>query len=128
MEKLRIFRFSKQELLLSLPTLAMLLLAQAFMLCYHFERFTRGGNLGFWSIFAPKFTISGFDPYIYLTLSSSAVGLLLVSLCSTESLADGADRGQLRYLYRGCRSHGAGLLCFSLPFQNIKKCGACGDD
>ena len=69
MEKLRIFRFSKQELLLSLPTLAMLLVAQAFMLCYHFERFTRGGNLGFWSIFAPKFTISGFDPYIYLTLS-----------------------------------------------------------
>ena len=35
MEKLRIFRFSKQELLLSLPTLVMLLVAQAFMLCYH---------------------------------------------------------------------------------------------
>lgn len=69
MKRPALFRFTKKELLYSLPVMMVLMANQGLMLAYHFERFTRGGNLGFWSVFVPKFTLSGFDPYIYLTLS-----------------------------------------------------------
>lgn len=64
-----IFRIRKNEIAVFIIGFIILALLNIMMLGYHHDLFTRGGNIGFWSIFYGHFTISGYDSFVYLSLS-----------------------------------------------------------
>ena len=64
-----IFKIRKREIPALVVGMTMLLVVNGLMIAYKYELFTRGGNLGFWTIFHDHFTLSGYDPYMYITLS-----------------------------------------------------------
>lgn len=68
-DEMNIFKIRKKEILPSSIAMLLIIFENIMMITYHFERYLRGGNLGFWSVFANSFTVSGFDPYTYMTLS-----------------------------------------------------------
>ncbi len=66
---MNIFKLKKEELLTALTALLIFIALNGLMIWKYYERFTRGGNLGFWSLFYGKFQVSGFDCLTYITLS-----------------------------------------------------------
>lgn len=64
-----IFRIRKNEIAVFIIGFIILALLNIMMLGYNHDLFTRGGNIGFWSIFYGHFTISGYDSFVYLSLS-----------------------------------------------------------
>lgn len=64
-----IFRIRKNEIAVFIIGFIILALLNIMMLGYSHDLFTRGGNIGFWSIFYGHFTISGYDSFVYLSLS-----------------------------------------------------------
>lgn len=64
-----IFRIRKNEIAVFIIGFIILALLNIMMLGYNYDLFTRGGNIGFWSIFYGHFTISGYDFFVYLSLS-----------------------------------------------------------
>ena len=64
-----IFRIRKNEIAVFIIGFIILALLNIMMLGYNYDLFTRGGNIGFWSIFYGHFTISGYDSFVYLSLS-----------------------------------------------------------
>lgn len=64
-----IFRIRKNEIAVFIIGFIILALLNIMMLGYNPDLFTRGGNIGFWSIFYGHFTISGYDSFVYLSLS-----------------------------------------------------------
>lgn len=66
---MNIFKLKKEELAAALVALLMFVALNGLMIYKYYERFTRGGNLGFWSLFYGHFQVSGFDCLTYITLS-----------------------------------------------------------
>lgn len=64
-----IFRIRKNEIAVFIIGFIILALLNIMMLGYHHDLFTRGGNIGFWSIFYDHFIVSGYDSFVYLSLS-----------------------------------------------------------
>ena len=64
-----IFRIRKNEITVFVIGFVILALLNIMILGYNHALFTRGGNIGFWGIFYDRFTISGYDPFVYLSLS-----------------------------------------------------------
>lgn len=64
-----IFRIRKNEIAVFIIGFIILALLNIMMLGYHHDLFTRGGNIGFWSIFYNHFIVSGYDSFVYLSLS-----------------------------------------------------------
>ncbi len=64
-----IFKINKEERLPLLVALLVFIALNVLMVLYHYDQFTRGGKVGYWTIFSRDFQISGFDFYTYLTLS-----------------------------------------------------------
>lgn len=64
-----IFRIRKNEIAVFIIGFIILALLNIMMLGYNHYLFTRGGNIGFWSIFYDHFIVSGYDSFVYLSLS-----------------------------------------------------------
>ena len=64
-----IFRIRKNEIAVFIIGFIILALLNIMMLGYNHDLFTRGGNIGFWSIFYDHFIVSGYDSFVYLSLS-----------------------------------------------------------
>lgn len=64
-----IFKIKKEERMPMLVAALVFVILNVLMVLYHYEQFTRGGKVGYWTIFSRDFQISGFDFYTYLTLS-----------------------------------------------------------
>lgn len=64
-----IFRIRKNEIAVFIIGFIILALLNIMMLGYNHALFTRGGNIGFWSIFYDHFIVSGYDSFVYLSLS-----------------------------------------------------------
>lgn len=64
-----IFKIRKSEIAVFGTGLIIMVLLNTLMVEYKYELFTRGGKLGFWTIFHDNFDISGYDPYVYVTIS-----------------------------------------------------------
>lgn len=64
-----IFKIKKEERIPVLIALLVFIALNILMVTYHYDQFTRGGKVGYWTIFSRDFEISGFDFYTYLTLS-----------------------------------------------------------
>ncbi|MBR1401918.1 MAG: hypothetical protein IJ562_10150 [Prevotella sp.] len=64
-----IFKIKRQERILALLALAVFVFLNALLIYKYYGLFTRGGNLGFWSVFWNHFRVSGFDSYTYIILS-----------------------------------------------------------
>ena len=64
-----IFKIRKNEYAVFCIGLVIMAMLNVLMVEYKHELFTRGGNLGFWTIFHNNFDISGYDPYMYVTIS-----------------------------------------------------------
>lgn len=64
-----IFRIRKNEIAVFIIGFIILALLNIMMLGYSHDLFTRGGNIGFWSIFYDHFIVSGYDSFVYLSLS-----------------------------------------------------------
>lgn len=64
-----IFKIKKEERIPVLIALVVFIALNILMVSYHYEAFTRGGKVGYWTIFSRDFEVSGFDFYTYLTLS-----------------------------------------------------------
>lgn len=64
-----IFRIRKNEISVFVIGFVILALLNFMMLGYNHGLFTKGGNIGFWGIFYDRFTVSGYDPFVYLSLS-----------------------------------------------------------
>lgn len=64
-----IFKIRKKETAVFGIGLIVMILLNILMVEYKYELFTRGGNLGFWTLFHDNFDISGYDPYVYVTIS-----------------------------------------------------------
>lgn len=64
-----IFKIKKEERLPVLVATLIFIALNVLMVMYHYDTFTRGGNVGYWTLFSRDFEISGFDFYTYLTLS-----------------------------------------------------------
>ena len=54
-----IFKTRKSEIPALVVGMTILLVVNGLMIAYKYELFTRGGNLGFWTIFHDHFTLSG---------------------------------------------------------------------
>lgn len=66
---MEIFRIRKNEIAVFIIGFIILALLNIMMLGYNPDLFTRGGNIGFWSIFYDHFIVSGYDSFVYLSLS-----------------------------------------------------------
>lgn len=64
-----IFRIRKNEIAVFIIGFIILALLNIMMLGYNHDLFTRGGTIGFWSIFYDHFIVSGYDSFVYLSLS-----------------------------------------------------------
>ena len=64
-----IFRIRKNEIAVFIIGFIILALLNIMMLGYNHDLFTCGGNIGFWSIFYDHFIVSGYDSFVYLSLS-----------------------------------------------------------
>ena len=64
-----IFKIKKEERIPVLIAGIVFIALNVLMVAYHYDQFTRGGNVGYWTIFSRDFEVSGFDFYTYLTLS-----------------------------------------------------------
>ncbi len=64
-----IFKISKEERMPLLVACLVFITLNILMVLYHYDQFSRGGNVGYWTIFSRDFEVSGFDFYTYLTLS-----------------------------------------------------------
>lgn len=64
-----IFKISKEESMPLLVACLVFITLNILMVLYHYDQFSRGGNVGYWTIFSRDFEVSGFDFYTYLTLS-----------------------------------------------------------
>ena len=66
---MEIFRIRKNEIAVFIIEFIILALLNIMMLGYNHDLFTRGGNIGLWSIFYDHFIVSGYDSFVYLSLS-----------------------------------------------------------
>ena len=66
---LSIFGIKREERWLALVALLFFAALNALMVAYQHPLFTKGGNLGYWSIFYQHFRVSGFDCYAYIAMS-----------------------------------------------------------
>jgi len=64
-----IFKIQKEERMPLLVAFLLSTILNVMMVMYHYDQFTRGGKVGYWTIFSRDFEVSGFDFYTYLTLS-----------------------------------------------------------
>ena len=69
----KLFKIRKDERWLALGALLLFALLNALLIYRYYDRFTLGGNLGFWTIFYKNFHVSGFDAYSYITMSNLRV-------------------------------------------------------
>lgn len=68
-----IFKIKREERLPALVALIVFVALNGLLLQYYPNSFFKGGNLGYWSIFYKHFTVSGFDAYSYIFLSSEKI-------------------------------------------------------
>lgn len=64
-----IFYIRRGERLIAVVALLVFSFLNVLMMYKYYPYFTRGGNLGFWSIFYNRFCVSGFDCLTYITIS-----------------------------------------------------------
>ncbi len=64
-----IFRIKREEITVAVVALLVFSALNVLMMYKYYPYFTRGGNLGFWSIFYNRFCVSGFDCLTYITIS-----------------------------------------------------------
>ena len=69
----KLFKIRKDECWLAVGALLVFVLLNALLIYRYYDRFTLGGNLGFWTIFYKSFHVSGFDAYSYITMSNLRV-------------------------------------------------------
>lgn len=70
---LSLFKIKREERLPALILLTVLVVLNAMLIYKYFDLFTRGGNLGFWTLFRKNFCVSGFDAFSYIVLSNMRV-------------------------------------------------------
>lgn len=66
---MKIFKIRKNEIAVFGIGLIIMILLNTLMVEYKYELLTRGGKVGFWTIFHNHFDISGYDPYVDVTIS-----------------------------------------------------------
>lgn len=64
------FKLRREELWLLPLALVIMLTLNALMVGYNHELFTRGGSIGYWTMFTRYYTLSGYDDLTYVTLSN----------------------------------------------------------
>lgn len=64
-----IFAIKREERVPALIAFAVVVALNVLMVMKYYDRFTLGGNLGFWSVFYGYFTVSGYDDLTYIELS-----------------------------------------------------------
>ena len=65
-----IFKIKREERLPAVVALLVFVILNALLIYKYYGLFTRGGKVGFWSLFWDHFRVSGFDSYTYITLSN----------------------------------------------------------
>ena len=73
-----ILRIRKQERWLALGALAAFTLLNALLIYNHFDRFTRGAHVGFWSLFYNHLNVSGYDVFSLITISCLRVHYIVL--------------------------------------------------
>lgn len=64
-----IFAIRREERMPALVAIIVFVALNALMIMKYHERFTLGGNIGFWSVFSKRFLVSGYDMFTYMILS-----------------------------------------------------------
>ncbi|NPD91117.1 DUF6080 domain-containing protein [Xylanibacter muris] len=64
-----IFGIRREERIPALVAGILFVALNALMIMKYHERFTLGGNIGFWSVFSKRFLVSGYDMFTYMILS-----------------------------------------------------------
>ena len=64
-----VFAIRKEERLIALLAVVLFAALNGLMIYKYYGLFTRGGNLGYWTLFHDHFCVSGFDVLGYLTVS-----------------------------------------------------------
>jgi hypothetical protein len=67
---MNIFKIYKEERWVALLTLLFLLCLNWMLISSYPDSFTKGGTLGYWSIFSKNFRVSGYDCWSYIMLSN----------------------------------------------------------
>ncbi len=67
---MNLFKLRKEEILIALVALFILASLDWMMISQYSPLFLKGGKLGFWSIFAKNFRMSGYDCWSYITISN----------------------------------------------------------
>ena len=67
---MNIFKIHKEERWIALLTLLFLLCLNWMLISNYPDSFTKGGTLGYWSIFSKNFRVSGYDCWSYVMLSN----------------------------------------------------------
>ena len=67
---MNIFKIQKEERWIALLALLFLLFLNWMLISNYPDSFTKGGNLGYWSIFSKNFRMSGYDCWSYIMLSN----------------------------------------------------------
>lgn len=67
---MNIFKIHKEERWIALVTLLFLFCLNWLLISNYPDTFTRGGHLGYWSIFSKNFRMSGYDCWSYVMLSN----------------------------------------------------------
>ena len=64
-----ILRIKKDERLIALAAFAAFAVLNALLIYNHFDRFTRGAHVGFWSLFYNHLNVSGYDVFSLIAIS-----------------------------------------------------------
>lgn len=64
-----ILKIKREEWLPAGAALLVMMVLNLLMMGKYYDLFTRSGNVAFWQIFYGHFTVSGFDSFLYLTIS-----------------------------------------------------------
>lgn len=73
-----ILRIRKDERWLALVALVAFTLLNALLIYNHFDRFTRGANVGFWSLFYNHLNVSGYDVFSLIAISCLRVHYIVL--------------------------------------------------
>jgi hypothetical protein len=67
---MNVFKLNKEERWIALVGLLVLVSLNWMQIHQYPSMYTQGGNLGFWSVFAKNYRMSGYDCWSYITISN----------------------------------------------------------
>ena len=82
---MNIFKIHKEERWVALIALLFLFCLNWLLISNYPDSFTKGGHLGYWSIFSKNFRMSGYDCWSYVMLASDCTESIGINDCGLWS-------------------------------------------